>query len=108
MPKLNVSRDDYKEGLHAGAGKSLKLTIGTLQRYLETGDFSRAGTDIGLRKQQNDLLHRALQIAAQRGAQQERQRIVSVLHATPAPTLAMGGFDADDETVVPLRFNRAR
>ena len=109
MPKLSVSRDPYKEGIHAGAAKSLKLTIGSLQNYLITGDLSRAGADKGLRKQQNDLLHRALQIAAQRGAHEERQRMVGVLNAMPAPKLAAGGFDAEEnETVVPFRFKRAR
>lgn len=99
-------RDRYDAGLDAGAGKSLQLTIRALTQSVEFGELPRAGRDEGLRKQQNDLLDRALRIAARRGAEEERQRILALL-AAPARGIAAAQI-VEGENVRPLRLGRSR
>lgn len=89
MPHSHTIRDPYEEGRRAGAGQSLKLTIGAVKEYLEIGVLPRVGNDRGLRKELNDLLAQLVQVATNHSPEQEQCRA------------------NEDEVVVPLRRRRA-
>lgn len=106
MPKLHIARDRYETGLHHGAAKSLKLSIGVLKEYRQEGVLPRVGNDVGLRREFNDRLRDCIKLAEQRGAEKERRRISAMLRDDFITPMDRSN-DAEDKVVVPLRRRRA-